>query len=123
MHAQSGLIHIEYGFAPNGTLDYLQILSSIKRGEWLLACTYWMSPSNSHYTGTHFHNGCQSEGLAHILESVMQHQTAFALPSNLGRQGLLQITTPTKEESTAAAAIVNEALNSVGAAVAEPVLA
>jgi len=26
MHgAQTGLIHIEYGFAPSGTLDYLQV--------------------------------------------------------------------------------------------------
>jgi hypothetical protein len=36
--ALSGLIHIEYGFAPSGTLDYLQVWSSIKRGHWLLAC-------------------------------------------------------------------------------------
>ena len=30
--AQTGLIHIEYGFAPSGTLDYLQVWSSITRG-------------------------------------------------------------------------------------------
>jgi hypothetical protein len=30
--------------------------------------------------------------LAHILEVLMQHQNAFALPPNLGRPGLLQIT-------------------------------
>jgi hypothetical protein len=29
---QRGLIHIEYGFAPSGTLDYLKVWSSIKRG-------------------------------------------------------------------------------------------
>jgi len=57
------------------------------------------------------------------MESVMQHQTAFSLPADLGRQGLLQIPMPTKEESTAAAASVNEALGSVDSAFAQPALA
>src|SRR4029453_4102657 len=84
MHgAQTGLIHIEYGFAPSGTLDYLQIWLSITRGHWLLACEYWMLPSKSHGTGVHFENGYKSEGLAHILGSVMQNQTTFSLPAAL----------------------------------------
>jgi hypothetical protein len=112
--AQTGLIHIEYGFAAGRTLDYLKVLSSITRGQWLVACQYWMSASTFHSAGVHFHNGYQSEGLAHILESVMQHQTAFSLPADLGRQGLLQIPTPTEEESVAAAASVSEALEGVG---------
>lgn len=110
----TGLIHIEYGFAAGGTLDYLKVWSSITRGHWLLACEYWMSASEFHRTGVHFDNGYQSEGLAHILESVMQHQTAFSLPADLGRQGLLQIATPTQEESVRAAASVNDALYRVG---------
>jgi hypothetical protein len=111
--AQTGLIHIEYGFAASGTLDYLKVLSSIIRGQWLLACEYWMSASAFHGAGVHFHNGYQSEGLAHILESVMRHQSAFSLPADLGRQGLLQIPTPTQEESLVAAASVSEALDRV----------
>jgi len=121
--AQTGLIHIEYGFAASGNLDYLKLWSSITRGHWLLACEYWMSPSTSHSTGVHFDNGYRSEGLSHILESVMQHQTAFSLPPDLGRQGLLQISTPTEEESTAAAAALNEAFERLDAARAEPTLA
>ena len=39
----TGLIHIEYGFAAGGTLDYLKVWSSLTRGHWLLACEYWMS--------------------------------------------------------------------------------
>ena len=112
--AQTGLIHIDYGFAAGGTLDYLKFWSSITRGHWLLAGEYWMSASKSHRTGVHFDNGYQSDGLAHILESVMQHQTAFSLPADLGRQGLLQIPTPTQEESVVAAASVNEALDHLG---------
>lgn len=106
-----GLIHIEYGFAPGGTLDYLNFWSSTTRGHWLLACEYWMSATTSHSAGVHFHNGYQSEGLAHILESVMQHQTAFSLPGNLGWQGLLQIPPPTQEESVAASALVSKSLD------------
>jgi hypothetical protein len=124
MHGtQTGLIHIEYGFAPTGTLDYLKLWSSMTRGRWLLACEYWMSASTFHGTGVRFDNGYQSEGLAHILEFVMQHQNSFVLPPNRGQQGLLQIPTPSEEDSTAAAASVNQAFDRLGSALAEPVLA
>ena len=119
---QSGLVYIEYGFSPSGTLDYLQVWSSIRRGYWLLACSYWMSPSKFHDNGVHFDNGYQSEGLAHILAVVMQHQNAFALPPSLGRQGLLQITTPTEVESIAAAASMRDAFDRVSSALAETLL-
>jgi len=111
---QIGSIHIEYSFAANGTLDGLLVLSSRARGYWLLACEYWMSASRVHCAGVHFENGYQSENLAHVLDSVMQHQTAFALPANLGRQGLLQISAPTEEDRVGATASVNEALYHVG---------
>lgn len=121
--AQTGLIHIEYAFAPGGTVDYLKLSSSITPGHWLLACKYWMTTSTFHNSGVTFDNGYESEGLAHILESVMQHQDRFSLPTDFGRQGLLQIPSPTQEENTAAAASVSEALAHVGSALAEPVLA
>jgi hypothetical protein len=35
--AEIGLVHVEYGFAPTGTLE---VRSSITRGHWLLACEY-----------------------------------------------------------------------------------
>jgi hypothetical protein len=118
---EAGLIHIEYDFVPTGTLDYLKIWSSITRGHWLLACEYWMSASTFHGTGVRFDNGYESEGLAHILEFAMQHQREFTLPADLGRQGLLQICTPTPEETAAATASVNEALDHSSSA--EPALA
>lgn len=124
MHGvQTGLIHIEYGFAPAGTLDYLKVWSSVSRGHWLLACEYWMSASTFHSTGVRFENGYQSKGLAHILDFVMQHQNSFLLPPNLGRQGLLQISTPTEEESAAAVSSVSEAFDRLGLELAEPALA
>ena len=121
--AKTGLIHIEYGFAPTGTLDYLKIWSSLTRGHWLLACEYWVSETTFHGTGVRFDNGYESEGLAHILEFVMRHQSEFALPTNLGRQGLLQISTPTQEESAAAGELVRESLDRLGSTLTEPALA
>jgi len=111
---QSGLIRIEYSFDRSDTLlDCVRVWSSIRRGYWLLACTYWMSASGSHSAGVRFDNGFKSEGLAHILELVMQHQNLFALPRNLGREGVLQIAMPTEKERTAATVSINEALNRV----------
>lgn len=121
--AKTGLIHIEYGFAPTGTLDYLKIWSSLTRGHWLLACEYWVSETTFHGTGVRFDNGYESEGLAHILEFVMRYQSEFALPTNLGRQGLLQISTPTQEESAAAGELVRESLDRLGSTLTEPALA
>jgi len=124
MHsAQTGLIHLEYGLAPTGTLEYLKVWSSITRGHWLLACEYWMSANAFHRIGVRFENGYQSEGLARILEFVMQHQDSFVLPPNLGRQGLLQIPTPTEKESAAAAITVNDAIHSYGSPLAQPTVA
>ena len=117
--SQAGLIHIEYTFAPGGTLDYLKLWSSITPGHWLLACEYWMTASTLHDRGIHFENGYQSQGLAHILESVMQRQDSFLLPTDFGRQGLLQITAPTDEESTA----VSEVFDHLASAPADPALA
>lgn len=120
--AQTGLVHIEYGFAPSGTLDFLQIWSTVGRGHWLLVCSCWMSASGFHQADIYFENGYKSEGLAHILESVMQHQEGFTLPQNLGRPGLLQIPTPKDEEGPAAAALVNEICEHFGS-MAQPALA
>jgi hypothetical protein len=124
MHgAQTGLIHIEYNFAPDGTLEYLKVWTSIIRGHWFLVCDYWMSASKFHGAGMHFENGYQSETLAHILEVIMQHQDSFALVPNLGRQGLLQVPTPTQQESTAAAASMSEVFDGLDLVFDEPVAA
>ena len=110
---QIGLVHIEYGFVAGGTLDYLKFWSSSIRGQWLLACEYWMSASKFHPAGVRFDNGYRSESLTHILESVMQNQSAFVLPEDFGRQGLLQIPTPTQQEALAASAQVGQALSHI----------
>ncbi len=119
----AGLIHIEYGFADGGILDYLKVWSSLSRGHWLLACEYWMSANNFHAAGIGFENGYQSEGLADILEVAMQNQNSFVLPANLGRQGLLQISTPTAEESATAATLISEVFDRLASPLAQPAVA
>jgi hypothetical protein len=114
MHGDgSGRVRIEYGLAPEAKLDYLQVWSSIRRGYWLLACTYWMSASESHGTGVYFDNGYESESLARTLEVLMQHQNLFGLPQNRGRHGVLQIVRPTEKESKAAADWIKENVDRV----------
>jgi len=61
--------------------------------------------------------------LGHILEVIMQRQDSFALLPNLGRQGLLQVPTPTQEESTVAAASMNEVFDGLDLVFDQPVAA
>src|SRR5256885_15960655 len=75
--AQTGLIHIEYGFAAGGTFDYLQVWSSVTRGHLLLACGDWVSALRFYGTGVPFDNKYQLERLGHILEFLMQKPTGF----------------------------------------------
>jgi hypothetical protein len=55
--AKIGLIHIEYGFAPTITLDYVKVWSSKARGHWLPACEYWTSANRIPGSGVRFDNG------------------------------------------------------------------
>ena len=114
-------IHIEYDVTPSGALDFLQIWSCITRGHWLLVCEYQRAALESH-RGLRFHNGYQSENLARILERVIAHPKAFILPQKLDRARLVQIATPTKKESTTAAATVSDVLDRVNSALPEPAL-
>jgi len=124
MHgAETGLIHIEYGFAHGGTLDYLKVWSSRTRGHWLLAGEYWMSASEYHDAGAHLENGYQCEGLSNTLEFLMQNQDAFVLPKDLDRNGLLQIGTPTEDESKAARAFLSDAYRRFGSTFVGPCVA
>ena len=118
--ANLGLIHLEYAFALDGSLEYLKVWSSVTRGHWRLVCEYWMSPSTLHGSGIRFENGFRSEGLAQTLDFIMQHQQAFSPSADCGRTGLLQIQLPTEDQSTAAAQSVREAFFRVNSFSAGP---
>jgi hypothetical protein len=121
--ATSGSLHLEYGFAPDNSLDYLMIWSSKFRGEWDLVCDYWMSSFASHNRGIHFKNGFRSRNLSRTLEFLMQHQGTFSPLPNLGRTGLLQIQLPTGEETGAAAKLLSDAFGRINSFSAERRLA
>ena len=84
----------------------------------LFRADVWYRPF--HATGD---DGYQSDGLARILESVMQQQTAFSLPAELGRQGRSRSQRRRKKKVYRLAVSVNEALYRVRSVLAEPVLA
>ena len=115
------LINIEYDFAPDGSLDRLEIWTSRERGYWFLACSYWMSVSERHSAGVRFDNGFRSEALADNLTVLMDNQNVFYRAENLGRRGLLQITNPTEEENSTANASMREALRRVNSGLVAPV--
>ena len=119
----SGLLHVEYTFAPDGSLDYLKVWSSVTRGEWHLACAYWTASSAFHDKGIHFEDGFQSDALIRNLEFIVQHQQAFLSSLDRGRTGLLQIQVPTEAESTAATESFRQAFSGSQPLVAEPALA
>ena len=121
--AKSGLLHLEYAFAPDSSLDGLKLWSSTVRGHWHLVCEYWMSASAFHSKGLHFEDGFRSEGLTQTVGFIMQHQHAFSLVPNFGRTGLLQVQLPTEEGITGAANSVRDAYCRVKSFSAEPSLA
>jgi hypothetical protein len=116
---ESGLIHIDYSFGPRDSIEYLKLWLSTTRGHWHLACEYRMSRSTFHTSGIHFESGYKSNDLAHNLELIMQHQDAFSPPPNLGRNGLIQVQTPTEKDIAAAAMALSEALDHVPSSLAE----
>ena len=120
---ESGLIHVDYGFGPGDSIEYLKLWSSTTRGYWHLACEYWMSPSTFHATGIHFQDGYKSDDLAYTLDLIMQHQNAFVASPNLGRNGLLQIQPPTREESSAAKCSMAEAFEHIQSVLMQPAMA
>jgi len=119
----SGLLHLEYVFASDNSLDSLRLLSSTVWGQWNLVCEYWMSSSTIHDKGIYFKDGFRSEDLAHTLEFIMQHQRSFSPSPNLGRTGLLQIQAPTREEIQAAGKFLSGAFERVNSFAAEPAAA
>lgn len=116
----AGLIHIEYAPCPNWSAGLHEGLGvrcprTLPSGLRILD----VSEHVSRYRHR-FENGYKSEELARILDFVMQHQNSFLAPANLGRQGLLQIPTPTEKESAAAAISISEAIHDLESQLTQP---
>ena len=79
---KDGIVHIEYGTAPEPSLQYVKIWVSTRRGLWDLICEYWMSQGTSRVPtrGLTFSNGYHSLQLQHILEHTLGHGDGIADP-------------------------------------------
>lgn len=115
--AKEGLVHVEYGTAPEPSLQYLKIWLSTARGTWDLICEYWMSAGSSKVpvAGLTFSNGYYSADLAQMLANMMRHQEGF--PNSLcGESGvnLIQVQPPTESDRLKAGACMTEAYHRLG---------
>lgn len=115
--SQAGLVHVEYGTAPEPCLQYLKIWRAATRGTWALICEYWMSPGSFKVpvAGLTFSNGYYSADLAQMLKQMMQPQDGF--PNSLcGESGvnLIQVHSPTEGDRLKASTCMTEAYHRVG---------
>lgn len=112
--SQRGLIHIDY--APGPSLQYLKIWQLTAKGSWSLICEYWMRQGQgaTPVAGLTFSNDFHSEGLAQMLEVIMQHQDTFMTSFGRPGAGLIQVTPPTEQESLAASACMRDAYDGLG---------
>lgn len=112
--SQRGLIHIDY--APGPSLQYLKIWQLTAKGYWSLICEYWMRQGQgaTPVARLTFSNDFHSEGLAQMLEVIMQHQGSFMTSFGRPGAGLIQVTPPTEQESLAASACMRDAYDGFG---------
>jgi len=120
---ESGSIQIEYRIESDESLQYLRIWVSTKRGYWNLVCEQWITAAWSHVPGLQFSEGYYSEALAHFLEIVARHQRAFHSVSGTCRNGSLQISPPTEDESRQARRLIADVIEVVGSSPVEQLVA
>ena len=101
-----GLIHVDYCFSANGSVDSLKLWLSTVRGHWHLVCEYGMTVSTYHPTVVRFEQGYQSAELVRNLKFIMRHQDRLQLALNHGCHGLLLVCAPTRQETETASAAI-----------------
>jgi hypothetical protein len=115
--SKEGLVHVEYGTAPEPSLQYLKVWLSTTRGTWDLICEYWTSSGSSKLpaAGLTFHEGYHSADLAMMLEQMMQHRDGFA-DSLSGASGVnwIQVRLPAEGDRVIAGACMTEAYHRLG---------
>lgn len=115
--APTGVVQIEYGTAPEPSLQYLKVWLSTARGGWDLVCEYWMS-AGGHRTpaiGLTFSNGYYSEYLGRMLQDVLRRQDG--VPSSLAGDtavDLIVINPPTKQDGRNAGNCMSKAYKRLG---------
>jgi hypothetical protein len=98
-------IRIEYHIGMDGTVEYLKLWMSA-REYWSLICDYSIHPGWS--DGPRFSNGYHSRSLGRLLQSIMMNQKLFGHGCEPNSNGLLEIGTPTLQDTDEARLRVNE---------------
>jgi len=119
-----GLIQVEYGTAPESSLQYVKMWRSPTRGIWDLICEYWISPgmmAGRPAMGLTFRNGYHSAELTEILQEMMLHRDGLA-NSLVGQTGvsLIVVHAPTADEQRKAKDCMNDAYERIGLTYPEP---
>lgn len=113
----TGVVQIEYGTAPEPSLQYLKMWMSTPQESWELVCEYWMS-AGTHSTpaiGLTFCNGYYSQNLARMLQDLLRRQDG--VPSCLAGDtavDLIVISSPTKQDSRNAGNCMSQAYQRLG---------
>lgn len=115
--SHKGVIHVEYGTAPEPSLQYLKIWLARRQGTWDLICEYWMCPGTSTVpaAGLTFSNGYYSAHLAQMLEDVMRHHDG--IPGSLSGDtalGLIAVESPTEDKRQKAGNCMSQAYQRMG---------
>jgi hypothetical protein len=98
-------IRVEYHIGMDGSVEYLKLWMSA-REYWSLICDYSIHPGWS--DGPRFSNGFHSRSLGRLLQSIMMNQKLFGHGCEPNSNGLLEIGTPTPQDTDEARLRVNE---------------
>ena len=112
-----GIVHVEYGTAPEPSLQYLKLWWSSTPGAFDLICEYWITlgSSRSPAAGLTFGNGYYSSDLKQMLGHLLGHQNSFPDPlfGNTGVE-LILVQAPTEDDKLQAGACIREAYRRLG---------
>lgn len=118
-----GLVHVEYGMAPESSLQYVKIWLATSRGAWNLVCEYWIASGfkSAPPIGLTFSDGFQSSLLAEILDATMRAREGFiGTFSGDNRVSLIVVHSPTKDQLQKAQEYMGEAFKRLGLVYAPP---
>jgi hypothetical protein len=111
------IVHVEYGTAPEPSLQYLKIWVSTAPGTWDLICEYWITLGSSRApaAGLTFGHGYYSSDLKQMLGHLMRHQDNFPDPLS-GKSGvkLILVQPPTEDDRLQAGVCIREAYRRLG---------
>lgn len=113
----SSLVYVEYGIAPEPSLQYVKIWLATSRGYWNFVCEYWIASGfkSAPPIGLTFSNGFHSSILAEILDATMQAREGFIGSfSGDNRVSVIVVHSRTKDQLQKAQEYMSEAYERVG---------